>query len=82
MTSPAADLPLWAAVLPSAARREFAAEVLAACAVEEGDPVRRAVVVAAWQATAEAYTDPAVALDGSDLDYLAEPAPVPDPRTT
>lgn len=78
MTSPAADLPLWAAVLPSAARREFAAEVLAV----GGDRVRLAAVWAAWQATAEAYADPTVTLDGSDLDYLDSPTPVPDPRTT
>lgn len=60
--------------LPAAARRSFVLEILAtarACAAV-GRFERLTIALAAWKGTAEAYADPAIALDGSDLDYLDE----------
>jgi len=60
--------------LPAAARRSFVLEILAtarACAAVGGFE-RLTIALAAWKGTAEAYADPAIALDGSDLDYLDE----------
>ena len=73
----------WLGVLPAQARRGFVQEFLAtarACAAL-GRFERLTIVLAAWKGTAEAYADPAVALDGSDLDYLDELQVVGDPRT-
>jgi len=72
----------WIAVLPAAARRGFVQEFLAtarACAAI-GRFERLTIALAAWKGTAEAYADPAIALDGSDLDYLDEQQVVGDPR--
>lgn len=74
----------WIAVLPAGAQRKFVDEFLAtarACAAV-GHFQRLTVVLAAWKGTAEVYADPALALDGSDLDYLDEAQVVIDPRTT
>jgi hypothetical protein len=74
----------WIDFLPAQARREFVGEFLrttrACAAVSRFD--RLTIVLAAWQGTAEAYADPAIAIDGSDLDYLPSKATVevPDPR--
>lgn len=60
--------------LPAAARRSFVMELIAtarACAAV-GRFERLAIALAAWRGTAEAYADPGVAVDGSDLDYLYE----------
>jgi len=60
--------------LPAAARRSFVLEILAtarACAAVGGFE-RLTIALAAWKGTAEAYADPTIALDGSDLDYLDE----------
>jgi len=60
--------------LPAAARRSFVLEILAtarACAAVGGFE-RLTIALAAWKGTAEAYADPTIALDGSDLDYLSD----------
>jgi len=60
--------------LPAAARRSCVLEILAtarACAAV-GRFERLTIALAAWKGTAEAYADPTIALDGSDLDYLDE----------
>ena len=72
----------WIAVLPAAARRSFVLEFLAtarACAAV-GRFERLTIALAAWKGTAEVYADPAIALDGSDLDYLDEQQVVGDPH--
>jgi hypothetical protein len=72
----------WIVVLPAAARRGFVQEFLAtarACAAV-GRFERLTITLTAWKGTAEAYADPAIALDGSDLDYLDEQQVVGDPR--
>lgn len=62
----------WIEFLPVAARREFVGDFLrtarACAAIARFD--RLTVTLAAWQATAEAYADPNVRADGSDLSYL------------
>jgi len=66
--------PLRLESLPAAARRSFVLEILAtarACAAVGGFE-RLTIALAAWKGTAEAYADPTIALDGSDLDYLDE----------
>lgn len=73
----------WITVLPPAARRGFIEEFLAtarACAAL-GRFERLTIALAAWKGTAEAYADPAISRDGSDLEYLDEPQVVGDPRT-
>jgi hypothetical protein len=73
----------WIAVLPPQARRGFVHEFLAtarACAAV-GRFERLTIALAAWKGTAEVYADPAIARDGSDLDYLDEQQVVGDPRT-
>lgn len=60
--------------LPAAARRSCVLELIAtarACAAV-GRFERLAITLAAWRGTAEVYADPAIALDGSDLEYLYE----------
>ncbi len=60
--------------LPAEARRSCVLEILAtarACAAV-GRFERLTIALAAWKGTAEAYADPTIALDGSDLDYLDE----------
>ncbi len=60
--------------LPAAAHRSFVLEILAtarACAAVGGFE-RLTIALAAWKGTAEAYADPTIALDGSDLDYLSD----------
>lgn len=73
----------WVAFLPPHAARMFVAEFLRtarACA-SVGRFDRLTIALAAWKATAQAYADPSVVLDGSDLDYLHEGEAVPDPRS-
>ncbi len=80
ITAECQPLAAWAAgpprleSLPAAARRSFVLEILAtarACAAVGGFE-RLTIALAAWKGTAEAYADPTIALDGSDLDYLDE----------
>lgn len=71
----------WVVFLPGEARREFVGEFLRlarACA-SVGRFDRLAISLQAWRATAEAYADPNISIDGSDLDYIEEEL-VPDPR--
>ncbi len=71
----------WIGVLPAAARRGFIQEFLAtarACAAV-GRFERLTIALAAWKGTAEAYAS-AIAVDGSDLDYLVEQQVVDDPH--
>jgi len=76
----------WIEFLPDHARREFVGEFLrvarACAAVSRFD--RLTVLLAAWRGTAEAYADPNIAIDGSDLDYLPAGSAVEasDPRTS
>ena len=64
----------WIDFLPPDAKQAFVQEFLRtarACAsVSRFD--RLTIALAAWKATAEAYADPSVTIDGSDLDYLDE----------
>ncbi|MDI2029102.1 hypothetical protein QFW96_10805 [Saccharopolyspora sp. TS4A08] len=72
----------WIAFLPDSRRREFVGQFLRvarACA-SVGRFERLTIVLNSWRATAEAYADPAVTPDGSDLEYLDEAAGVDDPR--
>ncbi len=74
----------WIDFLPSDAKRAFVQEFLRtarACA-SVGRFDRLTIALAAWKATAEAYADPSVTVDGSDLDYLDERPVVRDPRST
>lgn len=75
----------WIEFLPVQEQRDFVAEFLkmarACAAVARFD--RLTILLAAWQATAEAYADPSVTSDGSDLTYLDvdDVVPAPDPRS-
>ena len=74
----------WIEFLPASARREFVGEFLrtarACAAVSRFD--RLTILLASWRGTAEAYADPSVTTDGSDLAYLPakDMVQVPDPR--
>jgi hypothetical protein len=76
----------WIEFLPTEARREFVGEFLrvarACAAVSRFD--RLTVLLAAWRGTAEAYADPSITIDGSDLDYLpaGSAVKVADPRAS
>ena len=50
--------------------QEFLRTARACASVSRFD--RLTIALAAWKATAEAYADPSVTIDGSDLDYLDE----------
>ncbi|AWK75269.1 hypothetical protein CBI38_01110 [Rhodococcus oxybenzonivorans] len=71
----------WIGLLPAGLHAEFIAEFQAiarACiAVASFD--RLAILLEAWQATAEAYADPRLTADGSDLEYLDVPEVVTEP---
>jgi hypothetical protein len=74
----------WIELLPPESRNRFVGEFLRlarACAAV-GRFERLAVALEAWEATAEAYADPDVRVDGSDLEYLAEPEPVSFPLSS
>ena len=74
----------WIDFLPAAARREFVGDFLrtarACAAISRFD--RLTITLAAWRATAEAYADPNVTPQGSDLNYLPvhDPIAMTDPR--
>lgn len=74
----------WMEFLPGTARREFVGDFLrtarACAAISRFE--RLTVTLAAWRATAEAYADPTVTPDGSDLGHLpiADAIAVPDPH--
>lgn len=71
----------WIEFLPAEARRVFVDDFVRtsrACAAVSRFG-RLTVIQAAWQGTAEDYADPAVANDGSGLDYLPA-VKVPDLR--
>ena len=82
MASRLGDVFPWMEFLPSEQRRHFMTSFLrlarACAAVNSFD--RLGVLLESWLATASAYADPTVAADGSDLAYLDELEPVPDPR--
>jgi hypothetical protein len=73
----------WADLLPPHVRPEFVAEFLnvARACLSVGRFDRLTITLEAWKSTAEAYADPTVAIDASDLHYLDEPESVPDPQT-
>lgn len=66
----------WIGLLPAGLHAEFIAE-FQAIAVARFD--RLAILLEAWQATAEAYADPRLTADGSDLEYLDVPEVVTEP---
>ncbi|MDT2009926.1 hypothetical protein FXW78_51050 [Rhodococcus opacus] len=74
----------WVALLPKRLHAEFVAEfqdtARACIAVARFD--RLAILLESWKATAEAYADPRLPADGSDLDFLDAPevVPAPEPR--
>jgi hypothetical protein len=74
----------WVEFLPEQARREFVGDFLrtarACAAVARFD--RLTILIAAWRGTAEAYADPKVTADGSDLTYFPSDSvvKVADPR--
>ena len=73
----------WIVLLPPKFRKEFVAEFLGtarACA-SVGRFDRLTIALNAWQATAEAYANPHLTSDGSDLEPLSRPAAVANPRT-
>lgn len=73
----------WLELLPDDRRREFVGAFLRlarACA-SVGTFERLTIFLEAWQATAAAYADPSVTVDGSDLTYLADVEAVPHPRS-
>ena len=73
----------WADLLPAHVRPDFVAEFLnvARACLAVGRFDRLTITLEAWKSTAEAYADPAVAVDASDLHYFDAPEAVPDPRT-
>ncbi|WP_231849883.1 hypothetical protein [Saccharopolyspora erythraea] len=74
----------WVTFLPADRRREFVSEFLRvarACA-SIGRFERLTITLNSWRATAEAYADPSVTPDGSDLDYLPTAEVADDPRET
>jgi hypothetical protein len=73
----------WIALLPSKFRKEFIVEFLGtarACA-SIGRFDRLTIALNAWQSTAEAYANPHLTSDGSELEPLRRPAAVANPRT-
>ncbi len=74
----------WIELLPSRLHAEFVGEfqnrARACVAVARFD--RLAILLEAWKATAEAYADPRLTVDGSDLQFLetAEPVVAPGHR--
>lgn len=74
----------WIALLPDRVHAEFVADFqdTARACIAVGNFDRLGILLEAWKATAEAYADPTVTPDGTDLDYLppSEADPVPDPR--
>lgn len=73
----------WIALLPPKYCKEFVDEFLGiarACA-SVGRFDRLTITLNAWQATAEAYANPQLTPDGSDLEPLSRPTAVADPRT-
>ena len=71
----------WIGLLPTALHTEFIAEfqdtARACIAVARFD--RLTLMLEAWKATAEAYADPRLTADGSDLEYLDVPEVVAAP---
>ncbi|MFC8046441.1 hypothetical protein [Nocardia sp. NPDC057353] len=72
----------WLELLPEPQRAEFVAEFLAVArgGLAVGKLGALTAVLAAWRETAAAHADSRIRVDGSDLHYLEEPVPVPDPR--
>ncbi|HEY5842552.1 MAG TPA: hypothetical protein VIU87_14010 [Mycobacterium sp.] len=64
----------WIGLLPTALHAKFIAEfqdtARACIAVARFD--RLSILLETWEATAEAYADPRLTADGSDLEYLEE----------
>lgn len=73
----------WVEFLPVDVRRQFVDEFVRtarACA-SVARFERLSVMLAAWEATAEAYADPATIPDAANLEYLTDELPAADPRT-
>lgn len=79
-TNMAVALP-WIGLLPKDDHAKFVAEFQTTArgciAVKRFGQL--SVLLNAWEATAEAYADPTVSADGSDLEFLDEPEAVPAP---
>ncbi|RJO76766.1 hypothetical protein D5S18_10945 [Nocardia panacis] len=71
----------WIELLPEDERPEFVADFLnqARAGLSLGRLDTLTTTLAAWRDTATAYADPTIQVDGSDLHYLKEPVPVPNP---
>ncbi len=72
----------WVELLPESERAEFVADFLAQArgGLSVGRLSGLTETLEAWRDTAAAYADPRIRVDASDLDYLDEAVPVPDPR--
>lgn len=72
----------WIAFLPPQHRRQFVGEFLrlTRASASIGRFERLAIALEAWKATAEAYADPGLTPDGSDLDELEVVSVADDPR--
>ncbi|MEV0341089.1 hypothetical protein AB0H49_18895 [Nocardia sp. NPDC050713] len=72
----------WIELLPENQRPEFVADFLnnARGGLSVGRLSGLSATLAAWRDTAAAYADPRIRVDASDLDYLDEPVPVPNPE--
>ncbi|QIS16395.1 hypothetical protein [Nocardia arthritidis] len=72
----------WIELLPETQRPEFVADFLhnarAGFAIGRLDVLT--ATLAAWRDTATAYADSRIRVDGSDLHYLENAVPVPDPK--
>lgn len=72
----------WIELLPEGQRPEFVADFLnnARGGLSVGHLSGLTATLAAWRDTAAAYADSRIRVDASDLDYLDEPVPVPNPE--
>lgn len=72
----------WIALLPKAVHAEFVAEFqdTARACISVGRFERLSILLHAWEATAEAYADPRLMADGSNLEYLEAPELVAAPE--
>ncbi|MEU4315320.1 hypothetical protein [Nocardia sp. NPDC024068] len=71
----------WADLLPAHVRPDFVSEFLriARACFSVGRFDRLTLTLEAWKSTAEAYADPSVTVDATDLHYFEEPEAVSDP---
>lgn len=71
----------WIGLLPKKVHAEFISEFhdTARACIAVNRFGRLSVLLNAWEATAEAYADPSLNADDTDLEYLDEPEAVPAP---